>query len=1055
MIQITTDGGGVYEAEDAPVRRGGHTEVHRARSEGTGFVFAAKIARTLAGNEALRREAHHHRSLSSHHAAGSYVVPFEALGTTADGRAALILRWVGDTLADWVQGRTVRDRLVVSLRVCDALTTLHATGEHHPYVHGDVKPWNVLIEEDAEEEPAVFLTDFGMSCRMGDGEAAEPSLLGTDGYMPPEQASSGRRTATQAWDVHGVAATVFHAFVERPPAPPATPQPSAGPDRAALLEALGRGHPRPSSPAFPRIAAALCRALDPDPVRRGTALDLARALGGALSILTSELEQPGAAPSPGETRRRIRKAIVPVFAEEDLHAVEERIWTLQSYCDFAFDPGALRTAPVTEEERRTLRETLVGAEQVWVYWSAAARRSAYVGAVRALVAEIEAEERSSLPIGSEGGRTRLVTWPLDRTPLPRDLPQPVGGPIRGPAPAGARFWSVLEVVSASSAFGLLYWGIYRVEQGIVWLGVVAALAALSVFLAGARWLGRGELFVGAGEVYRWGRWLERADVVRAISLSRNLLDRIYGPRVWSRRSIGVAFLLGNVTIAIFALLWLSGAVLASGGDIDPGNLNVLWSLLPAAPLVLLNLAFDMTALASTRWIHDRILQRPTRGRIITCLGADAVAATAAGLGPIVLNVFPLLLLEQSHGDYAAFPIMVYAHLAGLLSGRLRILNLARDVSASFFLISGVTVVTGLLPTLIPGALLSLMALNALSRGELARVGGDALRRLADRPSGPQEVVVPIGLVLTALLTYATTPATAEPSPAQWSRSIRQDSCTPPCPMGRPESDPLGFVDEAPRAVSLRASYRIQRTELTQEQWASVWDRAEPQVDLLGLPRQPSLHVGSNLPVETVSWCEAARFCNLYSTVEGLRPPYRGDVGDPLRLDGCEQGAPVYWDRTADGYRLPTEVEWEVAARGCLPGAGCGGARSFNGATQGDLFRAAWVLGNSGWGPHPVGGKLSNPLQLNDMLGNVAEWVWDEYDPMPGDGVDPAPARVSAARVFRGGSWDDSAKQTRNAFRGGGWPDIPQSLRFLIRDGGDPRFRADNLGFRLARGAEGT
>ncbi|MEU6479000.1 formylglycine-generating enzyme family protein [Streptomyces sp. NPDC047017] len=166
---------------------------------------------------------------------------------------------------------------------------------------------------------------------------------------------------------------------------------------------------------------------------------------------------------------------------------------------------------------------------------------------------------------------------------------------------------------------------------------------------------------------------------------------------------------------------------------------------------------------------------------------------------------------------------------------------------------------------------------------------------------------------------------------------------------------------------------------------------------------PGAGEGESLPVEGVSWWDAVRFCNALSRREGLAAVYR--VGDGT----------VEWDGRADGYRLPSEAEWEYACR-----AGTDGPR-YDG-----LDEIAWYRGNSGERVHAVGGKRPNGWGLYDMLGNVWEWCWDLYDP----------------QVY--GSY--------RVLRGGGWADEHWSCRASVRRRSHPTFRIDDVGFRVARGA---
>ena len=127
------------------------------------------------------------------------------------------------------------------------------------------------------------------------------------------------------------------------------------------------------------------------------------------------------------------------------------------------------------------------------------------------------------------------------------------------------------------------------------------------------------------------------------------------------------------------------------------------------------------------------------------------------------------------------------------------------------------------------------------------------------------------------------------------------------------------------------------------------------------------------PVDSLTWYDAIRFCNQLSKQHGYQPAY--DLGEP-----DDHGAfPVLWRRTSNGYRLPTEVEWELAAT-----AGC----TFK-TPGGAVDQVAWHRGNSAHRgicmPHPVALKRPNRWGLYDMAGNAFEWCWDEKATIPDDG----------------------------------------------------------------------
>ncbi len=258
-------------------------------------------------------------------------------------------------------------------------------------------------------------------------------------------------------------------------------------------------------------------------------------------------------------------------------------------------------------------------------------------------------------------------------------------------------------------------------------------------------------------------------------------------------------------------------------------------------------------------------------------------------------------------------------------------------------------------------------------------------------------------------------------------------------MGSPEwemgydppffTDPLRPDHEGPQhEVTLTRDLLVSIHEITRAQYESVTGT------------DPTFFSGSpNLPVETVTWLQALQFCNALSAAEGLTAAYE------------IVGFTASWDPDADGYRLPTEAEWEYLCRGERPEAFCFGEFTVLGegldpARDPVLDRVGWYWSNTGGFstgmPLPVGSKLPNAYGLYDMHGNVDEWVWDRYDPdyySESPLVDPQGPAVGNERVLRGGSYASYAQGCRSASRA-----------HL-----DPTVGTRSVGFRVVRNAEST
>jgi formylglycine-generating enzyme required for sulfatase activity len=249
-------------------------------------------------------------------------------------------------------------------------------------------------------------------------------------------------------------------------------------------------------------------------------------------------------------------------------------------------------------------------------------------------------------------------------------------------------------------------------------------------------------------------------------------------------------------------------------------------------------------------------------------------------------------------------------------------------------------------------------------------------------------------------------------------------------MGSPPEELCRQWDEGPvHTVSVTQGFHIQRTEVTQAQWTAIF----------GV--NPSHFERPDGPVERVTWYDALIYCNRLSLLEGLRPCYYRDEafielleGEPPVLSG-----PVFWDRSADGYRLPTEAEWEYACRAGTETPYNNGRRNTGCYDDPQLDPLAWYLVNSGYETHEVGLKQPNVRGLYDMHGNVKEWCWDWYDHdyyESSPAADPAGPPRGSFRLARGGDC-----YSRSGF-----------CRSAARDFAQPGFPSETTGFRPVRSA---
>jgi len=219
------------------------------------------------------------------------------------------------------------------------------------------------------------------------------------------------------------------------------------------------------------------------------------------------------------------------------------------------------------------------------------------------------------------------------------------------------------------------------------------------------------------------------------------------------------------------------------------------------------------------------------------------------------------------------------------------------------------------------------------------------------------------------------------------------------------------------------NYFVGRFEVTQGQWQAV----------MGTNPASGHGVGENYPVYNVSWYDALVYCNKLSIQKGLTPCYsKNGITNPENWGNIPDSLDADWNSislntSADGYRLPTEAEWEGVSRYGAMNMAYSGSN-----TLGDV---GWYVNNSSGTTHLKGQKQANISKIHDMTGNVFEWCWDWYGAYDaGSSTNPLGADTGTQRIVRGGSYSSDTEPCMNVYRSQFSPEIRQS----------------NIGLRLVR-----
>jgi len=243
-------------------------------------------------------------------------------------------------------------------------------------------------------------------------------------------------------------------------------------------------------------------------------------------------------------------------------------------------------------------------------------------------------------------------------------------------------------------------------------------------------------------------------------------------------------------------------------------------------------------------------------------------------------------------------------------------------------------------------------------------------------------------------------------------------------MGVDEKLPKLVTASPPHNVIL-ASFYIGKYEVSQQEYVAI------------IGKNPSKEKGDNLPVHNLTWIMAVEYCNELSIKEGLNPCY-----EVKKFGPTDSGAPgTLCNFSANGYRLPTEAEWEYAAKGGVLSKGF----LYSGSNA--LDEVGWFKSNSAKKLQPVGTKKANELGIYDMSGNVAEWCWDAYVPYK-DLLEKKDYPIYPITGPEG----KKNREGASCYRGGWYGSDSNNCFVYYRDGFLSLYKYPQNGFRVVRNA---